>query len=88
MGIKRNPLHRFLDMSPEGVHRRRMRFIMRKRRAMQTTVVKKKDKRRGKKGIKEATDEPDVCHVAVKREDTASVFKTMEDHKKCSPLEH
>ena len=32
-------------MSPEGVHRRRMRFIMRKRRAMQTTVVKKQDKR-------------------------------------------
>ena len=45
MGDKRNPLHRFLDMSPEGVHRRRMRVIMRKRRAMQTTVVKKQDKR-------------------------------------------
>ena len=88
MGIKRNPLHRFLDMSPEGVQRRRMRVIMRKRRAMQTTVVKKKINEELRKKIKEATDEPDVCHAAVKREDTASAFKTMEDHKKCSPLEH
>ena len=45
MGVKRDWLHRFLDMSPEGVYRRRMRVIMRKRRAMQTTVVKKQDKR-------------------------------------------
>ena len=45
MDEKRNPLHRWLNMSPEGVHRRRMRVIMRKRRAMQTTVVKKQDKR-------------------------------------------
>ena len=44
MGVKRDPLHRFVDMSPEGVYRRRMRVIMRKRRAMQTTVVKKQDK--------------------------------------------
>ena len=40
-----NPLHRFLDMSPEGVERRRRRVNMRKRRAMQTTVVKKQDKK-------------------------------------------
>ena len=45
MGVKRHRLHRFLDMSPEGVYRRRMRVIMRKRRAMQTTVVKKQDTR-------------------------------------------
>ena len=87
MNDKRNALHRFLDMSPGSVHRRRMRVYMRKRRAMQTTVVKKKIKEESRKKIKEATDEPDVCHVAVKREDTASVFKTMEDHKRCSPLE-
>ena len=45
MGVKRDWLHRVVDMSPEGVYRRRMRVIMRKRRAMQTTVVKKQDKR-------------------------------------------
>jgi len=43
MRAKQNPLNRFLDMSPEGVQRRRGRVTMRKRRAMQTTVVKKQN---------------------------------------------
>ena len=84
-----DPLHRFLDMSPEGVRRRRMRVIMRKRRAMKTTTVKKQatKKRMLRRTPKAASDATDVYHAVARKDDTAVASETVVSQKICSPMQ-